>query len=297
MKINYKIVLLVTTLIICFQALAHPGGNMITVGEHVLWSYVSPIDDTQHHAVVMIWRPGAEPEILLKSEFVASDYFFYANGSSIYIIEQRYIQRNDTFEIRVLKTRIGEQPIVMWDWFTDRWRIGDGGFFMKSEQEIVFGRYPDLYCLKRGQNPEKFMEFEAPVKRIRAIDNNLILLLGDNSCWLANRDGKIIRIWSNLLDVQIKDAPLNRNQIFDADYKDGELLLAYWGNRSFDVFNSKGVRKTLMQMQAPQVPHWVAFYGTEKLLFSSRLDFSGAAPTPNFILYTAEDEKVSIWKK
>lgn len=273
----------------------HPGGNMITVGKYVLWSYISPIEDTAHHACVMLWSPGTQPEILIRSEFQASDYFFYADANQIYILEQRYLQQSDIFEIRILKTQIGETPIEIWGWQEDPWRIGDGGFFMNSDQEIIFGRYPDIYTLKKGQQPKKYIEFNSPIKRIRAINKHQILLLGDSSCWLTDLKGNIIQMWPNLVEEQIDNAPLNRNQIFDADFKDGELLLAYWGKRSFELFNGNGIQKTIVQMQKPLVPHWVAFFGKEKLLFSSRMVFDGEAPRPNLILYNSENEEVIIW--
>lgn len=288
--------ILIVTIISSHQVLAHPGGNMITVGKHVLWSYVSPIEDTQHHACVMIWSPNSDPTILLKSEFVASDYMFSSNGEGIYIIEQRYLQKTDKYEIRVLKTKIDEEPSEIWSWFEDEWRIGDGGFFMKSEQEIIFGRYPNVYSLKKDRTLKKYFDFNFSIKKIRAINNTQILLLNDNSCWLTDHDGKIIKAWTNLIDSKIDDAPLNRNQIFDADFKGGELLLAYWGKRSFVSFFQNGTKKTIMQLKEPYVPHWVAFYRNEKVLFSSKMLFNGETPKPNLILYKSDNEKISIWK-
>ena len=94
---------------------------MITVGKHVLWSYVSPIEDSDHHASVMIWSPNSKPRIFLKSEFVASDYMFSSNEEHIYIIEQRYLQNTDKYEIRIFKTRIDEEPLEIWSWFEDEW--------------------------------------------------------------------------------------------------------------------------------------------------------------------------------
>ena len=268
---------------------------MITVGKHALWSYVSPIDDTQHHACVMLWSLGSKPKILLKSNSPASDYMFSANGDHIYIIEQRYIQHSDTFEIRIFKTRIGGEPVEIWGWFEDKWRIGDGGFFMLSEDEIVFGRYPGIYSLKKGKEPAKHFDFYTTIKKIRKIANNQILLLGENGCWLVEGNGKIIKQWNNLIDLNVDNAPLNRNHIFDVDYKNGELLLAYWGKRTFEIINDKGIKRTIMEQREPLVPHWVSFYGDDKLLFSSKMLFDGSTPKPNLVLYKSDKEYRSIW--
>lgn len=297
MKTKLRLLLFIIAIICSCQIFAHPGGNMITVGKHVLWSYVSPIDDVNHHASVMIWSPDSNPEIFLKSNFPASDYMFSVNGENIYIIEQRYLQNTDKYGIRILKTRIGEKPSEIWGWFEDKWRIGDGGFFMNSDKEIIFGRYPNIYSLKKGQTPKKYFDLNFSIKKIRAIDSTQILLISDKSCWLTDHNGKIIKEWINLIDLEINDAPLNRNQIFDADFKDGELLLAYWGKRSFVSFFQNGTQKTIVQLKEPFVPHWVAFYGNEKLLFSSEMLFNGETPKPNLILYKPNKEKINIWKK
>lgn len=291
-----KLLILIITMLTSFKVLAHPGGNMITVGKHVLWSYVSPIDDTEHHASVMIWSPDSGPKMLLKSEFAASDYMFSSIGEHIYIIEQRYIQNVDKYEIRIFKTRINEEPSEIWSWFDDDLRIGYGGFFMNSDEEIIFGRYPNIYSLKKGKTPKKYFDFNFSIKKMRAINNTQILLLNDTSCWLTDHSGKIIKEWTNLTDSKIDKAPLNRNQIFDADFKNGELLIAYWGKRSFDFYNKNGTQKTIMQLKDPFVPHWVAFYGNEKLLFSSKMLFNGETPKPNLILYKSDNQKRSIWK-
>ena len=58
-----------------------------------------------------------------------------------------------------------------------------------------------------------------------------------------------------------------------------------------------GTQKTIVQLKEPFVPHWVAFYGNEKLLFSSEMFFNGETPKPNLILSTSSNEKISIWKK
>tara|TARA_B100001245_G_C22816447_1_gene393040 strand:+ start:133 stop:432 length:300 start_codon:yes stop_codon:yes gene_type:complete len=98
-----------------------------------------------------------------------------------------------------------------------------------------------------------------------------------------------------LLDDKVKDAPLNRNQIFDADYKNGKLLLAYWGKRSFELIDENGKQQTLLQHSEPFTPHWVAFWSSDKLLFSSRLVFDGSTPAPYLVLYKNENDIKAVW--
>ena len=73
-------------------SLSHPTGNMITVGEHVLWSYIDPVDDSRHHACVMIWTPSQQPRVLIRSEYPASDYMLYHKNGDVYFFERRYVR-------------------------------------------------------------------------------------------------------------------------------------------------------------------------------------------------------------
>lgn len=274
---------------------AHPTGNMISVGENVLWSYINPIDDPNHYACVMIWKKGSEPTVFIQSEYAASDYMLYNNQNEIYIVERKFSQTTDKFEVRVMKTRVGEKPEVIWDWFQDDYRIGEGGFFMLSDRQMVFGKYPEIYSMKKGKKPRKYFEFNHPVKRIRAVENNQILLLGESSCYLVKQNGTILKQWNELIDNGLENAPLNRNQIFDADYSNGELLLSYWGKRSFDLINAGGVRQVILEQSEPLTPHWVAFAENAKLLFSSRLVFDGSTPKPHLILLNERNDKTVLW--
>lgn len=293
MKVN--IMLLSILLSLSSIVFAHPTGNLISVGDHVLWSYINPIDDTEHHACIMIWEKDSEPKVFLQSEYSASDYMLYNDQNDIYIIERRHLETTQTFEVRVLRTTTDTKPRVIWDWFKDEWRIGEGGFFMLSDNQIVFGKYPEIYTLKKNGKPQKYFDFDQPVKRIRAVENNQILLLGDNACYLTKKDGSIVKQWNHLIDDKIKNAPLNRNQIFDADILNGNLLVAYWGKRSFEWIDKNGQRQTLLQQSEPLTPHWVALWNNEKLLFSSELIFDGSTPKPQLILMYSNGKSKVIW--
>ena len=295
MKINFIIVTL-TSVLFASVAIAHPTGNLIVVGDNVLWSYINPIDDPEHRACVMIWDKISEPKVFIQSEFSASDFMLFNNRENeIYIIEKRYIQATEDFEVRLLKTGIGGNLNVIWDWFKDDDRIGEGGFYMPSDNEIVFGKFPDILSLKKGGKPTKHFDFKFPVKRIRAVENNQALLMGDSSFYLVQQDGNIVKQWHQLIDKDVKNAPLNRNQIFDADYRRGEILLAYWGKRSFDIIDASGKRQVILHHSGAMTPHWVAFWNNEKLLFSSKLIFDGSTPKPHLVLINKQDNHEVIW--
>lgn len=293
--IKHNIVLAAILSFFTFWGYTHPTGNMITVGDNILWSYINPIDDLNHYACVMIKKNGFAPKVFIQSEYSASDYMLYNNHNQIYIVERKYSPSTAVFEVRVLKTTIESKPEVIWDWFKDEYRIGEGGFFMLSDQKMIFGKYPEIYSLEKGEKPSKYFEFNHPVKRIRAVDDHQILLMGDSSCYLVQENGKILKQWNELLDSSVKNAPLNRNQVFDADYYQGELLLSYWGKRAFDVIDESGKRKTILKQTEPLTPHWVAFWNNDKLLFSSELFFDGSAPKPHLLLLDEHNSQKLLW--
>ncbi|NJN26450.1 MAG: hypothetical protein HC819_10965 [Cyclobacteriaceae bacterium] len=276
-------------------AFAHPTGNLITIGEYVLWSYINPINDPNHYAFVMSWTKSAEPKVYLQSEHAASDFMLYTNQNDIYFIERKFLQASDEFEVRVLKSTIDKEPRVIWDWFKDDFRIGEGGFFMLSDHQMVFGKYPEIYSLKKGEQKKKYFHFDHPISKIRAVERNQLLLLGDNSCYLVQQNGTMLKEWNDLIDHDVQHAPLNLNRIFDADYANGALLIAYWGSRSFDLINASGKRQIIVQQTEPLTPHWVAFWKNEKLLFSSKLIFDGSTPKPHLVMSNEINELSVIW--
>ncbi|MFN0290805.1 hypothetical protein [Pedobacter helvus] len=105
MKIQSYILTLVMLTLAPF-AYAHPTGNLITVGDNVLWSYINPINDPDHHACIMSWDKKSAPKVFIQSEFSASDYMLYNNQNEIYIIERRHLQATQKFEIRLMKSMI-----------------------------------------------------------------------------------------------------------------------------------------------------------------------------------------------
>ncbi|WP_299550858.1 hypothetical protein [Seonamhaeicola sp.] len=89
---NVKYILLIVALLHQLTLLAHPTGNMIVVGDTVMWPYIDPIDNMQHHACIMSWRKGTKPGIILKSEFSASNFMLSNNSNVIYIIKRNYVK-------------------------------------------------------------------------------------------------------------------------------------------------------------------------------------------------------------
>lgn len=293
-----KILLVAFTLLLLYSdSNAHPTGNMIVVGDYVLWPYLCPVDNPGHQACVMMWSEGNEPKPILWSNHTSSDFMLYQKDEQIYIMERRYNASSQNNEIRILKSSIDETPVEIWAWSEYDVRIGEGGFFMPSDDEMIFVSYPNIYQIEKGGVPKQYFEFTEPVKRIRALDDQRFLLLGDGKAWLTNPKGEIIQQWNNLVADDVNNAPLNRNQVFDIDYQSGELLLAYWGNRSFDTIDSSGDRKTIIQFEEPITPHWLAYFGDKKLLFASHLVMDGSNPKPHLLMQNEESEIIKVWTK
>lgn len=289
-----KITFLFTLFFLALKVKAHPTGNLIVVGEYVLWSYIDPIEDKDHHACVMIWKEGAGPKPLITSKFPASDFMIYAKNETIYLLERKFVSEKDSFEVRVLKLKLNGETEEIWPWFEDEWRIGEGGFSMLSDKEIIFCNYPEILQMKKGETPMPFFRFDHKIKRMRFLNDDSILLLSDERCWLSDSQGNVLEEWENLTTKSVQAPPLGRNQIFDVDYKDGKLLLAYWGKRCFYRIDENGNRKIIEQLKAPETPHWVAFRGNEELLFASQLIFDGSTPRPRLVMIK-NGKSIDIW--
>ena len=273
---------------------AHPTGNIIVVGDKVFWPYVAPVNDSGHHACVMRWEPGSEPEVIIRSEFEGSDFILYNNEEVIYMLERRFNHRKDKHELRLHKMRLNEEPKVIWDWFEDKNRIGENGFIMSSDHDMWYASSPNVYCIHQESLQIDTIHFNVEVKRIRQVDNNKILLLGKDNCWLSNSNGVIIKSWEGLLDQGVQHAPLNFNMIFDVDYKNDKLLLAYWGKQIFQLYE-EGNQIDLTLPIEHIVPHWVAFYESDLLLFASKMIFNGSNPEPHLIKYSGPGISEIIW--
>jgi len=275
---------------------AHPTGNLIVLQNTLYWSYIHPVDDPAHHTCVMMCEPGQAARVLLRSDCAGRDFMLYANAEDeIYIIERKILSDSRTFQIRVLKMCPWEEPIVIWNWVDDPMHIGEGGFMMPDDETIIFVHYPSLYYVKKGSAPQLYKEWLAPLKRIRAIENQEMLLLGDGECWRVNSQGKVLSHWDLLVDPKIEEAPLGRNQIFGMDYLDGQLLLAYWGKRSFELYTQDGTRTCLLQQKSPYTPHWVAMDDEYYYMFSSELIFDGSTPQPLLQCLDAQGNWIPIW--
>ena len=265
----------------------HPAGNMIVHGDYLLWPYVYPVDDPEHHACVMIWDKKSAPKPYIISKYPASDWMLYSDNLNLYLIERRYIPEKDGFQFRILKGKVNESPSEIWPWTDDKRRTGEGGFYMESDNSMIFCSFPGIFRMEKDAQPAELFSVDRPVKKLRLISENNMLLIGDNHCHLATTDGKILKTWEHLLLPAPDDPPLGRNMIFDADYLKGDLLIGYWGNRSFELLPADNKKIILKKFDPPWAAHWVAFDGKDIYLFASSIE-AGRNPRPKLLKYNDE---------
>ena len=274
---------------------AHPTGNLTVFRDHVLWSYVYPIEDEDHHACIMIWDKKNEPIPFRISEYEASDWMMYAGEDYLYLLERRYIGSKNLYQARVFKTNLNSQPVEIWPWFDDHWLVGEGGFIMTSDEEMIFCTYPAMYIFEKNDTPQITTLWESPIKKIRSLPGDQLLLISDSTTWYLDSEMNVIHSWEDLLMELNEAPPLNRNQIFDMDYYNGDLLIAYWGKRSFELISFENDRNLLLELNPPFTPHWVAIDHDYMYLFASTIE-PGQPITP--ILLQHHEEKLKlIWKK
>lgn len=264
---------LILSVLFSASVLAHPAGNVIKMSHHVLWSYVSPVGDIEHHASVMLWDQKSKPATFLVSEYSGSSYFLFSKDETIYIVESRYDNSADVNMTRMLKTSLSGSPEEIWPWFEDESHIGNHGFYMISDTQIVYGGYPNIYIRNLGGKAEELFQADFNIDKIRYVNDSEIIVLSEGDCHLVSPAGEIIKTWGGLIDEKVTNAPLGRNMIYDVDYRDGRLLIANWGKRAFEIIENDYSRDIIQQHQNNIVPHWVMFLDENQLLFASVMDF------------------------
>jgi hypothetical protein len=271
----------------------HPTGNMVYTGEMLLWSYVCPVGNSSHIGCVMTWSEKSGVKPWLVSEHGASDWMMSLNErNEVYLLERHYDVAKQKHRIRLLKGKPFEKPVVLWDWFDDTYRLGEGGFVMLSDNQILFARYPHLLVMRQDHKTEQWQAWSKEVNRVRLVEGRHLLIQGDDTFWLTSLAGEVQAQWSDLLDHVSGELPFMGNRIFDASYHGSKLWLAYWGQRRFDVIEEDN-REIMLKFEPPFLPHAVAT-GNHKVFFlASSLDPDNAIRPQLWIM---EDKQLRlIW--
>lgn len=293
MKQLLKILLLGLLGFVAGKLAAHPQGNLVLAGDFVLWTYVNPVNDAGHHACVMSWDRKSEPRPLLTSQYAGSDFFIYASGRTVYYVESRNSQTGDEVYFRLLKGHAGEEPVEVWPWRENKWRVGANGFYVTSDEEIVFCHYPNLLRIAGQGDPEVIYQPTESASRVRQLEDGSILLLSDSTCTLLTSKFEVLHRWTGYIEPEQTNSPLNMNRVFDMDYRNGKLLLAYWGKRSFIEIDGRGRVVELNRLTGGYVAHWVAIGKGESFLFASVAN--PPDPIVPMLLQVKQNETLLIW--
>lgn len=300
--VNY---LIFTLCCICpNKSISHPTGSIISVTGTVLWSYVSPIGDLQHHGCVMMWNRTDGVKTWLVSEHSSSDWIISPkDNKTVYLIERYYDNSDSKHWIRVLKSKVAGLPQEIWPWMEDTHRIGEGGFKMLSDDEMIFASYPNIYQINKGHEPKVWKDISIPILALRPLNDGNILIHSENKVQTIDNDGNLLNSWDKLIeDTPKEELPFFGNRIFDADFVDSNLWIAYWGKRRFDLITEVKKRIIIHQLKTPWLPHGVAYSQQGVFLLASSLD-PGNEINPRLWLWNDEEleliwsEKAGIYNK
>ena len=291
----FRNIVLHTLILFNIVILPHPAGDMIYINNTLLWSYIYPIGNIQHNASVMMWdrENGVRPWLI--SEYSASDWMIsVADSEHVYLIENYYNNNDDSHYARLLKSKVGSDPIEIVPWFKDNYRIAQHGFIFREDSTILFVNYPDLYKYYLDGTIENVDNWNESLGSVRKLTNGNYLLRSDSSAWLTDNNLNILNSWNELLEPLGNNLPFGGNQIFDVDYVNESLYMAYWGKRSFDIIKNQK-RDVLLSFNSPWVPHHIAAGDSKIFMLSSTLApdvTSNIEPS----LWLIEDDKFElIW--
>ncbi len=269
---------------------SHPGGNMISVNGLLIWQYVYPPSSLEHYSTVYIWDEVHGTRTLIQSEFNSSDFHFYAKGDTVFYAEFQDINNGSRF--RLLKGLAGDVPDEIWPW-QNAHEFGDtGGFYISDSKEIIFAKYPSIYSIDKNGLTRLVHEFEEPIGGLTKVEDGL-LLNSPTKVWLVDENYTVLKVWDDLINPDQENIPFMGNRIFSADYKNGELLVAYWGGRSFFKVALDGAKESLLQLPDKYTAHWIAFGEEGYFLFGSQIN----PPDPIIpVLYLhRKGENIMLW--
>lgn len=247
---------------------SHPSSSMIYSSGNLYWVYISPIKDVNHKAVIMKWNENDGVSTFYVSKHSASDLTLSISSDGFYVLESYYT--NNEYFTRLLKKTEEGNLIEAIPWFTTSERLDQHGIYVDSNEQIIFCDFPKISVRKSDGSITEWKEFDFDIHSLSAEGNNQFLLRGETKALLIDSDGNKLQEWNNLLENPISDLPFRGNIIYDIDYGNGQLLIAYWGKRKFDLIKD-GNRTTLKELFHPYIPHSALINGDEYFLLASTI--------------------------
>lgn len=290
-----KNIVLFFLLLISLNLMAHPTGSMLENNTILAWTYVCPIDSSNHKACIMLKKTNGSISPWLVSEFNGSNWTMSSSEDDyVYLVESYHDHAKNLQRTKLIKARLAEEPEVLWDWFDDPYQFGQQGFIRYKNNSFLFVKYPHIYIINEKRQVSIWRKWNKPVSKIKYVSKNKLLVLNDDEVKLISFSGELLKSWNSLSEETSQELPFMGNKIFDVDYKDDELVLAYWGKYRCDKINNDGKRSTLKVFEAPYVPHWVFLNEKGTYCFASSIN-PGEAIQPELWLIDEKDS-VLIWK-
>lgn len=261
-----------TILIIIFiaaEVYSHPSSSMMFFDGSLYWVYISPVDDVNHKAAIMKWNKNDGVSTFIVSEFSASDFSLSKSDDGGFYILESYFS-GEEYRARLLHFTVdaGIRESILW--FTSPERTAQHGFFVDESGRIVYCHFPNVYLREADGTLAKWENFDFEIHSLTSESNDQYLLRGESKVELIDKNGNVIFNWYDLLKEDIDDPPFGGNMIYDADYENGKLILAYWGDRSFDLIEN-GKRFSLKRLMHPYIPHAALINGEEYFLLASTI--------------------------
>ncbi|MBU1621552.1 MAG: hypothetical protein KJ556_16575 [Gammaproteobacteria bacterium] len=241
----------------------------------------------------MSWEEEAGVSPWLVSSFPASDWMMTpAPNGKVYLIERYFDQARQSHKVRLLIASVGATPEELIPWFDDAHRFGEGGFAAMEDGRFLFARYPNLYILNEDGSATVWQKWSTPVMGLRKNQDGSLLIRGESEAWLTTDDGTILKRWSGLLQKLTSEPPFMGNRVFDADYVNDSLWIAYWGKRRFEVIRGS-TRTVVKSFKEPWLPHAVAVDSKSAFMLASTIspgDDSGIRPN----LWRIKDDSLEL---
>ena len=258
-------------------ALAHPLGSMLVVDEAVVFSYVCPAGDSDHHACVMVWTEAGGAVVWIHSAHPASDFLFSLTDQpgEVAFLERRYDATRDVALHRLLRGRIGGDVIPASPWRDSPPRFADGGIAVTGG-EILVGAYPQVVRIDGQEIHPVDWPHLGEVASIRRGTDGSLLVLTDGHALRVNEGGTPLADWGAVAlaepdpDLQPPIAP---DAVFSIDADESVLAAAYWGQRRFVTIDlDSGDRETILQLETPWMPHAITISGNVFYALASTME-------------------------
>lgn len=248
-------ILLLLVALLGQTAHSHPLGDMFSHNNTLYWVYVCPIQSQSHQACIMKMDSNGDISQWRKSNNSASDWILGRSvNDQFYFIERYYDHSKDHHMAQMMTLAQGKSQTIR-PWYPDQDRIGESGFVILPDQQILFAYRGKLKLSSVERQIQDWPLYQQHLQKFRPLADGSLLLIGKEDIRQIDTQGKLLKRWPDIIQKQFGSAPIMGNRVFDATYHAGNLYIAYWGNRRFEMISPDGQRRVLKQYDPDS--HWL----------------------------------------